>query len=65
MTQFLSPGITWYLSDTHCLTSEGWKVELAQQREEIWRPDIMISKENQILLICMLAQRFTHYATAA
>ena len=37
------------LSGTHFLTSKRWKVELAQQWEEIWRSNRMTSKGNLTL----------------
>ena len=51
------------LSGTHLPTSEGWKAELAWQREEIGRSVGMTSTGNQTRVARMVAQWFTRYAT--
>ena len=52
------------LSGTHLPTSEGWKVELAWQREEVGRSVGMTSTGNRTRVTRMVAECFTNYATA-
>ena len=53
------------LSDTHLPISEGSKVELAYQREEVGRSGGMTSTGNRTRVVHMVAQWFTYYATPA
>ena len=53
------------LSGSNLSTSEGWKVELALHHEDIGRSVGMTSTGNGTRLARMIAQSFTHYATAA
>ena len=52
------------LSGTPLPTSEGWKAELAQQREEVGRSVGMTSMGNQTRVARIVTQWFTHCATA-
>ena len=58
------PQLVQVLSGTHLPTSEGWKAELAQQREEVGRSGGMTSTGNRARVARMVAM-FTHYTTAA
>ena len=59
------PELAPVLSGAHLPTSEGWKAELAYRREEVGRSIGMTSTGNQSQIPRMIAQLFTHYATAA
>ena len=59
------PELAPVLSGTHLPTSEGWKAELAQEREEVGGLLDMTSTGNRIRVVRMVAQWFTNYATAA
>ena len=59
------PKLVLILSSTHLPTSEGWKAELAYQREEAGRSVGMTSMGNQTQFASMVVQWFTHYATVA
>ena len=59
------PELAPLLFGTHLPTPEGWKAELAQQREEVGRSGGMTSMGNRTWAACMVAQCFTHYPTAA
>ena len=59
------PELAPVLSGAHLPTSEGWKAELAYRREEVGRSVGMTSTGNQSQIPRMIAQLFTHYATAA
>ena len=58
------PELAPVLSGTHLPTSEGWKAELALQREEVGRSVGMTSTGNRTRVARMVAQWFNHYATA-
>ena len=53
------------LSGTHLPSSKGWKAELAKQREVVGESVDMTSTGNRTRIARMIAQWFTHYATAA
>ena len=57
------PELASVLSGTHLLTSEGWKAELTEQREEVGKSGGMTSTRNWAMVVCMVVQWFTHYAT--
>ena len=62
------PELASVLSGTHLPNSEGWKAELAWQRQEVGRSvgmEVGFSTGNQTQVTCMVAQWFTHYATDA
>ena len=58
------PELATVLSGIHLPTSEGWRAELAYQHEKVKRSVGMTSMGNRARATHMVAQWFTHYATA-
>ena len=58
------PELAPVLSGTNLPNSEGWGAELAYQHEKVKRSVGMTSMRNRTRAAHMVAQWFTHYATA-